>query len=98
MSEEVLPINQLNTSTQKCKRLFQGQERDSYKLSSNKTQNFSISTTSLSGNFQILNTKVRIDEEILKTANASKMNAKGVITQFNERMQNPKKNKLIAKD
>ena len=61
-------------------------------------QNFSISTTSLSGNFQILNTKVRIDEEILKTTNASKMNAKGAITQFNERMQNPKQNKLIAKD
>ena len=61
-------------------------------------QNFSISTTSLSGNFQTLNTKVRIAEEILKTMNASKMNAKGVITQFNERMQNPKQNKLIAKD
>ena len=41
-------------------------------MSSNKTQNFSISTTSLSGNYQILNTKVRIDEEILKTTNASK--------------------------
>ena len=39
-------------------------------------QNFSISTTSLSGNFQILNTKVRIDEEILKTINASKNECK----------------------
>ena len=41
-----------------------------------KRKNFSISTTSLSGNFQILNTKVRVDEEILKTTNASKNECK----------------------
>ena len=39
-------------------------------------QNFSISTTLLSGDFQILNTKVCIDEEILKTTNASKNECK----------------------
>ena len=63
-----------------------------------KRKSFQFQTTSLNGNFQTLNTKVRIDEEILQTTNASKMNAKGAITQFNERMQNPKQNKLIAKD
>ena len=73
MSEEVLPINQLNIPIPKNARyFFQGEERDSYKLSSNKTQNFLISTTSISGNFQILNTKVCINEEILKTTNAPK--------------------------
>ena len=61
-------------------------------------QNFSISTTSSSGNFQILNTKVHINEEILKTAMHQKMNAKGVIMQFNERMQKPKQDKLIVKN
>jgi hypothetical protein len=61
-------------------------------------QNFSSSTTSLSGNFQILNTKICVDEEILQTTNASKMIAKGAITQSNERMQNLKQNKLIAKN
>ena len=45
-------------------------------MSSNKTQNFSISTTSLSGNFQILNTKVHVDEEIFETTNASKNECK----------------------
>ena len=75
MSEEVLPINKKHTNSKKCKR-FKGQERDSYKLSSNKMQIFSISTTSLSGNFQILNTKVRIDEDILQTTNASKNECK----------------------
>ena len=66
---------QLNNQThqfKKCKRLFKVKKRDSYKLSLNITQNISISTTSISGNFQILNTKVCVDEEILKTTNAPK--------------------------
>ena len=62
-----------------------------------KRKSFQFQTTSLNGNFQTLNTKVCIDEEILKTTNASKMNAKEAITQFNERMQKPKQDKLIAK-
>ena len=41
-------------------------------MSANILQIFSISTTSISGNFQILNTKVCIEEEILKTTNEPK--------------------------
>ena len=49
-----------------------------------KHTSFQFQNTSLNGNFQTLNTKVCIDEEILKTMNTSKMDAKGAITQFNE--------------
>ena len=66
---------QLNNQTHQFKNerdFFKVKKRDSYRLSLNITQNISISTTSISGNFQILNTKVCIDEEILKTTNAPK--------------------------
>ena len=98
MSEEVLPINQLNTPIQKMQETFQGQERDSYKLSSNITQNFSISTTSRSGNFQILNTKVHIDEEILKTTTAPKWMQKEWSHNSTNKWKTRSQNKLIAKN
>jgi hypothetical protein len=50
--------------------------RDTYSILRPTKQIFSISTTSLSDNFQILNIKVHIDEEILKTTNASKNECK----------------------
>ena len=66
---------QLNNQTHQFKNawyFFKVKRRDSYRLSSNIKQNILISTTSKSGNFQILNTKVSVDEEILKTTNAPK--------------------------
>ena len=66
---------QLNNKTHQFKNardFFKVKKRDCYKLSLNITRNISISTTSISGNFQILNTKVCINEEILKTTNAPK--------------------------
>ena len=66
---------QLNNQTHQFKNardVFKVKKRDSYRLSLNITQNISISTTLISGNFQILNTKVCINEDILKTTNAPK--------------------------
>ena len=85
------------TNSKNAKDFFKVKKRDSYRLSSKITQNISISTTSISGNFQILNTKVCIDEEIFKNYKCTKMNAKGVITQSTNKWKTRSQNKWLQK-